>query len=282
MANGPYRVDRFYILALEYISPMGLTFSCAFAKKPFTSRRLSNCCDKPFRRSVVGHRGCGRSYRGIGGLLGLKPGKQRLRWIEEYHGGAKQPVLIECRPLDQIWMEAGNPRVSVIKIDVEGGESDAIAGAHRLIHRDRPALVIEWSRLNLPAYEIEPTRLFRICRDIGYRAYASAHRYLCEVHSEAILRVAMAQTETFLLVPEEGCCCTEPARESEFATLKVVQDHARVWLRPVCPRTSHQLSIPKVWAWRNRRLVVPARQLWHPSLGVASSRCSSKSDFAVF
>lgn len=115
-------------------------------------------------------------------------------------GGAKQSVTVEVQPLDDVWTSAGRPNVSVIKIDVEGAEADVIAGAHGLIARDHPALVIEWSALNLPAYGIEPEHLFEICREIGYRAFA--HPNLCEIDDEHVLRAAMAQTETFLLVPD--------------------------------------------------------------------------------
>ena len=117
-------------------------------------------------------------------------------------GGGKQTVTVEVRPLDEIWQEAGSPKVSVVKIDVEGAETDVIAGAPALIARERPVLVIEWSKLNLPAYGVEPAQLFNLCHEIGYRAYA--YPSLCEVANVPILHAAMAQTDTFVLVPKTG------------------------------------------------------------------------------
>lgn len=116
-------------------------------------------------------------------------------------GGEKQAVVVEVRSLDEILEELGSPRVSVIKIDVEGAESDVIEGARNLIQRERPVVILEWSKLNLPAYGIEPEKLFNLCRDIGYKAYAPPA--LCEVTNLPILQAAMAQTEMFMLVPEE-------------------------------------------------------------------------------
>jgi FkbM family methyltransferase len=114
-------------------------------------------------------------------------------------GGAKQAIVIDVLPLDEVWRAAGSPQVSVIKIDVEGGEMDVIAGAQALIARDQPALIIEWSLLNLPAYNIEPGCLFDICGEIGYRPYA--YPPLLAIDHETLLRAAMSQTETFLLLP---------------------------------------------------------------------------------
>jgi FkbM family methyltransferase len=113
-------------------------------------------------------------------------------------GGPKRNLTVEVRTLDQIWRDTGQPRVSVVKIDVEGGERDVLAGGKELIARERPALVVEWSQQNLPMYGIRPEELLGICRDIGYQVYS--HPNLCLAENESILSAAMAQTETFLLV----------------------------------------------------------------------------------
>jgi FkbM family methyltransferase len=118
-------------------------------------------------------------------------------------GGIKQTVAVNVRPLDEIWQEAGKPKVSVIKIDVEGAETEVISGARKLIAQERPALVIEWSRLNLPSYGREPEQLISLCQAIAYTAYA--HPMLCEVANETVLNAAMAETETFLLAPVDSC-----------------------------------------------------------------------------
>lgn len=117
-------------------------------------------------------------------------------------GGSKTSVTVEVQTLDSIWTSAGRPRVTVVKIDVEGAEADVIAGAHALLAEERPALVIEWSQLNLPSYGREPEHLFVVCREIGYRIYG--YPMLCEVGRAEILRAAMAQTETFLLLPSQA------------------------------------------------------------------------------
>jgi FkbM family methyltransferase len=116
-------------------------------------------------------------------------------------GGGKRATKLVMRTLDDIWREAGEPVVSVIKIDIEGAETLAIRGAGALIANCRPALVIEWSGKNLPAYGIAPESLFELCERIGYVAHAFPS--LVRIDNLPILRLSMSATETFLLIPRQ-------------------------------------------------------------------------------
>jgi hypothetical protein len=51
-------------------------------------------------------------------------------------------LAVRTRTLDEVWRDAGSPIVSFIKIDVEGGEWDAIRGARSLIESCRPVISI--------------------------------------------------------------------------------------------------------------------------------------------
>ena len=149
----------------------------------------------------------------VGSAAGREPGQARF-WAsspenaafdgfrDTGRGGPKTSMTVEVQTLDAIWTAAERPRVSVVKIDVEGAEADVIAGSRALLAEERPALVIEWSLLNLPSYGLEPEHLFTVCREIDYRIYA--YPALCEVSRTEVLRAAMAQTETFLLVPRQA------------------------------------------------------------------------------
>jgi FkbM family methyltransferase len=55
---------------------------------------------------------------------------------------------VEVRPLDALGLDA----VDFVKIDVEGMEFDVLEGARQLITRDRPVLLIEIGRANLPGF----------------------------------------------------------------------------------------------------------------------------------
>jgi FkbM family methyltransferase len=52
-------------------------------------------------------------------------------------------LAVEQTTLDAIWERAGRPVVSLIKIDVEGGELDVLNGAHALLASQLPTILIE-------------------------------------------------------------------------------------------------------------------------------------------
>lgn len=72
---------------------------------------------------------------------------------------------VPLRTLDDIWEEEGRPRVSVIKIDVEGAEPSVLAGARMLLATHRPALLLEANE----AGQLEV--LERALRPLGYRSH---------------------------------------------------------------------------------------------------------------
>jgi FkbM family methyltransferase len=57
---------------------------------------------------------------------------------------------VPVRRLDTIWTDAGEPDVSLVKIDVEGAEVEVLRGAERLLDRCRPALIVEVSETTEP------------------------------------------------------------------------------------------------------------------------------------
>jgi FkbM family methyltransferase len=52
-------------------------------------------------------------------------------------------TTVKAYTLDELWIAAGQPLVSLVKIDVEGGEHGVLLGAEKLIGRCQPALIIE-------------------------------------------------------------------------------------------------------------------------------------------
>jgi FkbM family methyltransferase len=114
-------------------------------------------------------------------------------------GGAKRAVRVPVKTLDEIWQAQGYPTVSVIKMDIEGGECSALRGAKEIIARERPVFIIEWIDQNLKPYGIDPVELLTLCTAMSYKAYASPN--LVPIDAKPMLKMAMAQTDTFILVP---------------------------------------------------------------------------------
>ena len=78
--------------------------------------------------------------------------------------GTGDELEVEATTLDDAWRAAGTPVVSVLKVDVEGGEPRVLRGASKLLASQRPALLLE-------AGGAERLReLESILGPIGYRA----------------------------------------------------------------------------------------------------------------
>jgi FkbM family methyltransferase len=137
-------------------------------------------------------------------------------------GGRKRPVRVPLRTLDQIWEACGCPAISVVKMDIEGGEYGALQGAKSIIARERPVFIVEWTDMNLPAYGIHSERILQFCAEMGYALYASPN--LTPVATKLILKMAMSQTETFILVPNERCLRPSASPDSATWRLSVSAD----------------------------------------------------------
>lgn len=108
-------------------------------------------------------------------------------------------VQVEMTTLDEEWRKMGKPRVSLIKIDVEGAESDVLHGASECLRAERPFVLVEWNRQNLAAYEYPADFILTFGRENGYEVLAVPG--LHKVENASHLRMHMAFTENFLLGP---------------------------------------------------------------------------------
>ena len=52
-------------------------------------------------------------------------------------------VRVPVGTIDRVWLGYGQPDVSVIKLDIEGGEYEALKGAMSLLRRCRPTVLVE-------------------------------------------------------------------------------------------------------------------------------------------
>jgi len=110
-----------------------------------------------------------------------------------------QKVSIPVTTLDNEWQTLGKPNVSLIKIDIEGAELDALKGAVQCIEKCRPSIILEWNATNLKAYSCSIDSILSFAKSIGYALYSLP--MLAEIHDIAPLKLHMIRTESFLLVP---------------------------------------------------------------------------------
>lgn len=116
--------------------------------------------------------------RGLGLAASSRPGwsmierDPRQDLVEARTGSVtdhERPGAVRCVPLDELVPE----RVDLLKIDVEGVESDVIRGAHRILREDKPLVILEAHDSKRPsllaqmaAFGYEPVMAFG---GIGYQ-----------------------------------------------------------------------------------------------------------------
>ena len=106
---------------------------------------------------------------------------------------------VELTSVDETWRGLGSPRVSHIKIDVEGAELDVLRGARECLRAEHPAVLLEWNAQNLAAYACPPESLLDFTREIDFQLLAVPS--LVDVRTAQQLALHMAFTENFLLCP---------------------------------------------------------------------------------
>lgn len=131
----------------------------------FASRKLGDrgtvLAIEPSARELArlkGHLELNRAgnVRVVAAALGAAPGRARLRLADEGHAGQNtfgtfgyeatrqagtEEVAVER--LDDVLAREGIGRVDVLKLDVEGAEAAALAGAARTLAQSRPLLLVE-------------------------------------------------------------------------------------------------------------------------------------------
>lgn len=108
-------------------------------------------------------------------------------------------LTVPTTTLDQVWTEHAKPRVSCIKLDVEGGELDVLKGAEQCLAETGAAVLLEWNATNLAAYGCEPESLLIWARAHGRDLVSCTH--FSTIGSTSMLRLAMQSCENYLLLP---------------------------------------------------------------------------------
>jgi len=109
-------------------------------------------------------------------------------------------IKVPMTTLNHEWEILGKPKVSVMKVDVEGAEPAVISGALSLIEKEKPSILIEWNAMNLAGNGYEADLIFEIVDKLKYAVFSLPN---CgRVTDLTDLTVQMHYTESFLLVPK--------------------------------------------------------------------------------
>lgn len=107
-------------------------------------------------------------------------------------------IVVPTRPLDDVVADEGLDRVDVVKIDVEGAELSALAGARRTLEEHRPLVLVEADDLHQARNDATAQDVIDAVIAHGYDVY----RYRRGALDALDGRVA-ADEDDYVLVPEE-------------------------------------------------------------------------------
>lgn len=98
-------------------------------------------------------------------------------------------AVVAARRLDGMWKDRGSPLVSVIKVDVEGGELSVLRGAQDLIRACRPIVMFEANDLQAKS-EVEDwfqSMNYVLSRPLGFAPYNYLARPVDSDDTEALV-----------------------------------------------------------------------------------------------
>lgn len=94
---------------------------------------------------------------------------------EDFHakhlGQAMPTKTAQARSIDSILAELGNPRIQLVKLDVDGFETEILRGAQMLLQESRPIFVMELAPYVLDERDTSLAELLDIFAQHGYRFY---------------------------------------------------------------------------------------------------------------
>ena len=82
-------------------------------------------------------------------------------WIEQYLNGSSNTISVKMQTLDSVIQNDKIP--SLIKIDVEGHESEGVDGGRNILSKKKPLLIIE-------SFPPKQTTVISLLHELGYRS----------------------------------------------------------------------------------------------------------------
>jgi FkbM family methyltransferase len=110
-------------------------------------------------------------------------------------------IKVMVSTLDEEWRALNRPKVSALKIDVEGAEGGVLDGASELLAAERPPMLIEWHEPYLSRFGTRPAAILTLADRFGYQVFTVPGGV--PVDNAAALQVQMMSCQNYLLMPKE-------------------------------------------------------------------------------
>ncbi len=159
------------LLLMDLLGPEGRVF--AFEPHPANLERLKTHLElnPGGSRVVVVPAAVGKEMGRAEFLIHPSASRGKLRGSEGRRATYSHPIEVEVLDLDSFVFTGGRPAPDLVKIDIEGGEANALAGMRRLMKQGRPVVVLE---LHGPE---AAQAVWRELTEAGYRVYLIRRGY---------------------------------------------------------------------------------------------------------
>jgi FkbM family methyltransferase len=158
------------LAASRWVSPGGRVFAFEPSSREFA--RLCDSIERSHAANVTPIRVALSSFQGSASLrvaTAFAGGLNTLGNAFPYEGVDVHEVeCVDVTTLDDFVERHEVSTVSVIKLDVEGSEGEALSGARGVLARDRPALIVEVFARTLQSTGWTVSRLEKLMVDAGY------------------------------------------------------------------------------------------------------------------
>ena len=161
------------LAASRWVGPTGRVY--AFEPSEREYRRLLDSLKLSRASNVTPVRAAVGAKSEKGSLMVADASFSGLNTLGERFAYAGIPMAsreaVEIVTIDDFVRQHGVARVDAIKLDIEGGEAKALAGAKETLRRTRPALVLELNATALVATGSAPLHIEETLLDARYRAF---------------------------------------------------------------------------------------------------------------
>jgi FkbM family methyltransferase len=124
---------------------------------------------------------------GTATLLVPRDDSGRAGFFEGFSGkSAHDKINVRVEPLDKILAGRADHTPMMLKIDVEGSESDVIAGGEKTIRAFRPPIMIELNPWSAKAAGRRITEIIDQLADLGYSSFSTADNFPQTVTRDAL------------------------------------------------------------------------------------------------
>lgn len=115
--------------------------------------------------------------------------------------------VVQCRTVDSMLLDLGDPHINLAKIDVEGAELKVLKGMNRTIERCRPNIVFELNNNTLKRFfDISPKAIWDFFEERRYSIYdfnkVEEHMKIASSHEFSMLTAGKKSWTELLAKPE--------------------------------------------------------------------------------